>query len=242
MAPPRFRERIVLLLVYLSLVAFPSVVTAQPTTDPRVVEFERSPDHDRFVNGVALVDRYALEFYASGTNLLLQHIDVGKPTPGANGLIRFEFATHLGAWQVLGVTYEARVVALGPGGSTTSGNSNQFNFSTTAQPAPSPGGATCTYTVSPTSQSFNPAGGTATVTVIAPSGCGWTATRAGSWITILSGASSSGIGSVSYRVSANSGSTRRTGTLTIGGQSVTIVQSAATAPNAPAGLRIVVVR
>jgi hypothetical protein len=80
------------------------------------------------------------------------------------------------------------------------------------------------------------------VMVTAPSGCGWTSSRAGSWITILSGVSSSGNGSVRYRVSANGGSARRTGTLTIAGQPVAIIQSAATAPNAPSGTRIVVVR
>ena len=47
----------------------------------------------------------------------------------------------------------------------------------------------CTYSVSPTSQGFNPAGGTGTVNVTAGSACSWTATRSGSWITITSGSS-----------------------------------------------------
>jgi len=324
MAPPRSCGRAVSLLVLLSLVAFPSLLVAQPTADPRVVEFEPSPDHDRIVDGVALVDRYALEFYTIGTNVLLQSIDVGKPAPGTNGLIRFEFAPQLGAWQVLGVVYEARVVALGPGGSTTSGSSNQFNFPNAPPTTPSPPGPVCsftltppsivvstsattgsfivstaegchwtagssaawltvtgggsgvgtgtvgysiaansasterlatitlgtstftvsqhggcTYTLSPTSQGFNPPGGTMTITVTAPPGCAWTATRSGSWITILSGNSGNGNGSVRYRVSANGGSATRTGTLTIAGQAVTITQGASTAPNAPTGLVIV---
>jgi hypothetical protein len=100
----------------------------------------------------------------------------------------------------------------------------------------------CTYSLSPTSQSFNPPGGTGTVRVTAPSGCSWTAVRAGSWLSIRSGGSGNGSGTLSYRVSANRGSTTRTGTFTIAGQAVTITQGAATAPNAPAGLRIVVVR
>jgi hypothetical protein len=74
------------------------------------------------------------------------------------------------------------------------------------------------------------------------SGCAWTATRSGSWITITSGSSGNGNGTVRYRISANGGSSSRTGTLTVAGQPVIITQSAATAPNAPAGLRIVTVR
>src|SRR5262245_2013070 len=97
-----------------SLVAIPSTLAAQPVPDPRVVEFAPSADHDRVAEGGPMVDRYALEFYAVGTTLLLQRIDIGKPSPGGDGLIRFEFAPQLGAWQVLGVIYEARVVAYGP--------------------------------------------------------------------------------------------------------------------------------
>jgi hypothetical protein len=75
------------------------------------------------------------------------------------------------------------------------------------------------------------------------SGCSWTATRSGSWITITSGASGTGNGTVGYRVSANGGSSSRTGTLTVAGQPVIITQSSATtAPTAPAGLRVVAVR
>jgi hypothetical protein len=47
---------------------------------------------------------------------------------------------------------------------------------------------------------------------------------------------------VRYRVPTNTGSSSRTGTLTVAGQPVIITQSAATAPNSPAGLRILSVR
>jgi hypothetical protein len=308
-------------LLFAFLLALPSSLFAQ-TPDPRVVEFEPSADHSRQVNGVDLVDRYSLEFYATGTNVLLQSIDLGKPSPDLDGVIRFEFASRLGIWQVLGVVYEARVVAVGPWGSSRSSNSNQFNFPGAAPPPPPgqvchfvltppsivlttsgtsgsfivstaagcnwqaessagwlavTGGASgvgtgtisysvpanassaerlatirvgtstfavsqhggCTFSLSPTSQGFNPPGGTGTVRITAPAGCTWTAVRAGSWLTILSGGTGNGSGTLTYRVSANTGSNRRTGTLTIAGQAITITQSAATSPNAPVGLRIV---
>ena len=100
----------------------------------------------------------------------------------------------------------------------------------------------CVFTVSPTSQRFNPSSNTGSVAVTVASGCSWTATRSGSWITITSGASGTGNGTVRYRVTTNTGSSSRTGTLTVAGQPVIITQSAATAPNSPAGLRITGVR
>ena len=47
------------------------------------------------------------------------------------------------------------------------------------------------------------------------------------WITVTSGANGSGNGSVSYNVAANTGTTSRTGTMTIGGQTFTVTQAGA---------------
>jgi hypothetical protein len=84
----------------------------------------------------------------------------------------------------------------------------------------------CAYSVGPTTVSISAAGGTGTpISVSSGSGCTWTATTSAGWITILTGASGTGNGSVTYSVQANTGSAR-TGTLTVAGQSVTISQSA----------------
>ena len=66
----------------------------------------------------------------------------------------------------------------------------------------------------------------ATVLVNAESWLGWTATSNAAWLTITSGASGTGNGTVTYNVAANTTSSSRTGTLTIGGQSFTVTQSA----------------
>ena len=61
------------------------------------------------------------------------------------------------------------------------------------------------------------------VEVRTASGCAWTAvSNDPSWITITGGASGSGNGSVTYSVGA--GSTFRTGTMTVAGQTVTVYQ------------------
>ena len=63
-------------------------------------------------------------------------------------------------------------------------------------------------TISPASQSFTASGGTGSVAVSHQAGCAWTVTGAPSWMTITSGSSGSGNGTVTYSVAANTGSTR----------------------------------
>jgi hypothetical protein len=89
-------------------------------------------------------------------------------------------------------------------------------------------GASCTYSINPTSQSLGAAAGTGSVNVTSTSGCGWTATsNATSWLTVTSGSSGSGNGSVSYSVAANTTTSLRSGTLTVAGQTFTVSQAGA---------------
>ena len=100
-------------------------------------------------------------------------------------------------------------------------NANQTTFETgTYSP-------TCAYSISPTSQSFGPEGGTGSVSVTAGPNCSWTAsTNSGSWdwIGITSGWSGTGNGTVNYFLLANNSGSTRTGTLTIAGRTFTITQ------------------
>ena len=82
----------------------------------------------------------------------------------------------------------------------------------------------CSPTLSPASQTFSSTGGTGSVTVSVASGCSWSATSSASWITANSGTSGIGNGSVGYAVAANTTSGSRIGTLSIGGQTVTITE------------------
>ncbi len=97
--------------------------------------------------------------------------------------------------------------------------------------APAPN---CSATISPTSQNMAAAGGAGTpVTVSSPVTCRWTATSGATWITINSGATGSGNGTVTFSVTANSGAAR-TGTLTIAGRAFTVSQAASGSPAPPA--------
>ena len=105
-------------------------------------------------------------------------------------------------------------------------------------------GSLCTYTIAPMNQNAPASASTGSVTVTSGAGCAWTATSNAAWITITSGAAGAGNGSVGYSAAANTGAAR-SGTVSIAGQTFTLMQAAAAASctytiapmsqNAPAG-------
>jgi Putative binding domain, N-terminal/Viral BACON domain len=85
--------------------------------------------------------------------------------------------------------------------------------------------ADCVMQLADPSESFTPAGGSGTIGVRASSGiCTWTAVSDSSWITIRSGASGTGNGTVAYDVAAATGAPR-TGTVLVAGLRFSITQS-----------------
>ncbi len=113
----------------------------------------------------------------------------------------------------------------GPPGSTQLvGVTGDFNDNPTFNLDITPGAA-CSYSLSAANQAFSSSGGPGSVNVITTSGCAWTAASNANFISITSGASGTGNGTVSYTVAANTG-TARSGTLTIAGQTYTVNQSA----------------
>jgi hypothetical protein len=88
-------------------------------------------------------------------------------------------------------------------------------------------GTTCTNQINPTTANIAAAAATGSFTVTAPTGCAWSATSTTpSWLSITSGSSGSGVGTVSYAVAANSGPAR-SGAITVGSVSHTVSQAAA---------------
>ena len=83
----------------------------------------------------------------------------------------------------------------------------------------------CQWSIKPTSAGAKGNGDDGTVAVTAGSGCPWTATSDVPWITVTSGASGSGNGTVAYTVARNTTNTARTGTITIAGQTFTVNQA-----------------
>ena len=88
-------------------------------------------------------------------------------------------------------------------------------------------------TISPSSQSFNSAGGNGLITVTSQNT--WTATSNAAWITINSGAS----GTVVYTVAPNGTGASRTGTITVAGQTFTVTQDVCVVGFAPAGTAMI---
>ena len=87
-------------------------------------------------------------------------------------------------------------------------------------------GQSCSYSLSPSSQSVGGAGGQGAVSIVTSSGCGWSVASNTAFIAITSATSGTGNGTVTFAVSANSGPAR-SGILTIAGQTFTVNQSAA---------------
>ena len=103
-----------------------------------------------------------------------------SPTEGSD-------STSLRSWacgRSSGVVYEARVAAVGPGGSTASTISNQFVFPGTTPPPPAMYAARC-----PRQSPVAAAAITGSVSVTAGTGCAWTASSSGSWLSITGGGS-----------------------------------------------------
>jgi hypothetical protein len=205
----------------LLLLAIAPTVSAQSMTDARRVEFTPSTDHSATdpTTGVALLTNYTLEVYVAGGAAPVSSASLGKPALDVDGMIRLDVVALLTTPLTPGVVYQSIVSAVGPGGTASTPRSNTFAFS-----------LPCAPTISPTSSNLTTATATTgSVTVSAGTGCTLKAvSNASSWITITAGASGSGNGSVGYSVAANTGTTSRTGTLTIAGQTFTVTQ--ATAP------------
>ncbi len=83
----------------------------------------------------------------------------------------------------------------------------------------------CSIGVSPGSLTVNSNGGSFTIAVSAPTGCAYTAASNNSWLTISSGASGTGDGTISFTVAPLGTTTARSGSLTINGQTFTVTQS-----------------
>src|SRR3954467_2136179 len=207
------------LIALLMLLAIAPAASAQSITDARRVEFTPSADHNATdpTTGAALVTNYTMDVFVAGGATAVSSANLAKPTPDIDGMIRVDFVTLLTTPLTNGIVYESVVNAVGPGGTAASTRSNTFAFSVPCAPTISPASSTLTSS----------AAATGTVTVSVATGCAWTATSNATWLTVTAGAAGAGNGSVSYSVAANTGTTSRTGTMIIGGQTFTVTQAGA---------------
>ena len=96
--------------------------------------------------------------------------------------------------------------------------------------------STCATSLSSTGEFFSSSGGDGTFDVTAPGSCNWTAVPSDSFVTITSGSSGTGNGTVSFSVAPNNG-IQRTATIVVGGQVFTITQGGG-GPCAPTPISI----
>lgn len=131
--------------------------------------------------------------------------------------------------RVLGVAlFTLMVVPACGGGSPTSPSANQ------PPPCAAPVPSSTAVTVSAS-------GGATSLTITAAATCSWSVTATGSFITVTSSTTQTGTGTVTFTAAPNPTGASRTGTVVIGGVTVTITQPAAPpivfAPaNPPAGV------
>ena len=85
---------------------------------------------------------------------------------------------------------------------------------TVTQDAPT---VACTYSLSPASREFEPAGGSGTVMVTTEPTCPWTAVPSAGWV-MITNASGTGTATINYVVSGAGMGVDRTSTITVGGQ------------------------
>ncbi|MFY9572266.1 MAG: BACON domain-containing carbohydrate-binding protein, partial [Blastocatellia bacterium] len=161
---------------------------------------------------------------------------VSQNYPGSGGIGSVTVTAGAGcAWTA---TSGAAWITITSGNSGSGNGTVNFSVAVNADSAPRTGTLTiagqtftvsqaagCSFSISPTSQSFTAAGGTGATNVTAPAGCAWAATSNAAFITITSGGSGgSGNGTVNFSVALNAGASPRGGTLTIAGLTFTVTQ------------------
>jgi len=111
------------------------------------------------------------------------------------------------------------------------GDTLSTNFPTVLPSQPASGGLrdaflaridTCSYEVSSANQIFQSTGGNGTVHIITTPECSWTAATNAPWISFTSPSFGTGNGSVDFSVAPNTALAATSGSITVGGQTITI--------------------
>ncbi|HVT03054.1 MAG TPA: glycoside hydrolase family 44 protein [Thermoanaerobaculia bacterium] len=138
-------------------------------------------------------------------------------------LSNFTAAATAQAWQLTSSNTINRLPDVAVSGNSISTSLPSQSITLFVIPASS---SSCTYSISPASQSFVSNGGSGSINVVAGQGCTWTATSNASWI--VASTAGSGNGTVGYTVAMNLGAAR-SGSISVGGLTFTANQTAAVA-------------
>jgi len=125
------------------------------------------------------------------------------------------------------ITFNVDANTGGARNATITAGGQAFTLSQAAAPPPPPPPPPppCTFQISPNNVDVAAAGGNGTVTVTASaSTCSWTSTANIDWLSVVSGSTGTGSGTVTYNVATQLDSTDRNGTITIAGQTFSVTQ------------------
>ena len=211
----------VTLLGTMIMLASAATLQAQVLSDPRIAEFDPSPDHWAVLGtGQPAVLKYELDVYLVGSSAPLGTLDMGKPSPDADGKIRYDFSAQIASLALPGSNYEARVSAVGPEGEALSDPSNPFTFTSPFS---------CAVFLEPGTVSAAAGGGNYGTMVSTGEGCAWSVTTSLPWVRLWTTGGTNG-GPVSFEVDANTSTSGRSGNVTIGDVNLVVNQGAAAPP------------
>ena len=209
-------------------------ITVSPSTGsgPSAVTFNVDSTDGPARTGTAVIAGHVFTVMQSpGCTYEVQPTTHAIPASGGTATVTVNSATGC-AWtaasNVSWISIQARGSGSGPGSvtfavSTTDGPSRTGTLTIAGRQVTVTQSQGCAFEVGQTQESIPASGGNGTVTVTAGDGCAWTASSDVPWITIQSGATGSGNGTVNYFVAATNGPTR-SGTLTVAGHKITINQ------------------
>jgi hypothetical protein len=176
---------------------------------------------------------YTITQFGSACSFALSSNTLSAPASGGTTSVGITASDSICGWNATGLS-----------ASPASGTSNE-TVTLTIPANPNPGsrllnatiaglpftvtqsGIDCTVAIDPSVGSFSDAGGIGTASITTPATCGYSTTSNPSWVTLDSGASGTGDGTLHYTVAANSATAPRTGSVVISGQALTISQGAA---------------
>jgi CSLREA domain-containing protein/uncharacterized repeat protein (TIGR01451 family) len=159
------------------------------------------------------------------------------PSANGNGTINVTFPAGCGWTAASNVGW----ITISSGSSGTGNGAVNYTVAANAAPTQRTGtitaagltftvtqaGEVCSYTLSPSNASVPQTASTGSVSVTAPSSCGWKATTENSWIQVTSGSPGTGSAPFGYSVAANNTGASRSGSISVAGQTFAITQVSA---------------
>ena len=212
--------------------AWITITSATSGAGPGTVAFRIGPwDGPTRTGSLRIAEQIFTVSQGSGCHVSIDPESQSVEHTGGSGTVTVTTGAGCG-WTA---TSSAPWVTITRGGSGSGNGTVQFSIASSTGPARNAtltiGGhpfvlrqsSGCTFSVNPDSYSVASTGGSSTVAVATVPECGWTAASSVPWITVTSGSSGTGNGTVQFGVASTTGPAR-SATLTIAGRTFTVSQ------------------